>query len=288
MNILFAFLLLMKLTAAAQDSSSAVVVEDMLGSFDDAASLSIAPNGIAFVADKHSSKIYSLSFHNQQIRSFGGSGWGEYAFDTPVDVTATFLLELFVVDRNNRRVQQFDRTLNFVQSYDENLDARTIGKFLPQSAAISRAGNLFILELDGKRILKLNGRKQIEKIFGIISDGKGRLQMPIDLSITDANQVFVLDDYTVKMYDEYGNYISSVLLKKDTKWKTLSTFSNGFLVTSPQEILLFSNENTLLSTLQMQNFFGMNSEERFVDAALVDTKLYVLTQHHLYRCSIQP
>lgn len=260
----------------------------MWGEFEDAVSLSIAPNGSAYVADKHSAKIYWFSFQKKKIHSFGGSGWGDYSFDTPVDIMATFLLELYVVDANNRRVQQFDRSLNFVQTYDENLDERTVGKFLPRSVAVSRFGNIFILETDGHRVIKLNTRKQVERIFGTVGDGKGRLQAPLDLCITPDGKVLVLDDYKVKIFDEYGNFISSIMLADDIEWKSISSYANGFLVTALHQINLYSGENAVLTEIPIKNILSLQGENLLSDAAIVDSTLYVLTQHHLFRCSLSP
>ncbi len=58
-------------------------------------------------------EIVKLDTLNNALKSIGGYGWSNSTFDEPVDIYATDL-RVYVTDKNNNRVQVFDKDLNFL------------------------------------------------------------------------------------------------------------------------------------------------------------------------------
>ena len=103
------------------------VFEGQIGSFRNASSFCITSAGFFYVTDKTSDEVFRLDTLGNKLQDTGGYGWTESTFDQPVDVFAT-PLNVYVSDKNNHRIQRFDKNLNFIsQLYtrdDPNNDER--------------------------------------------------------------------------------------------------------------------------------------------------------------------
>jgi hypothetical protein len=117
-------------------------------------------------------------------------------------------------------------------------------------------------------------------------DGAGALTKPVDIDITGNDEVTVLDQNMVKVYDVYGNFLRTIMLP-GSAWSSISAFDGRFIVTSPDVLLLLSADGRQRQRIDRQNLFGLPSGAVMVDAALLGDFLYILTGAGLYRCSIQ-
>ncbi len=86
-----------------------------IGKFKDASSFSVSPSGFIYITDSGSDEIYKIDTLGKVVKNFGGYGWDNELFDNPVDVFATDL-SVYVCDKNNHRIQRFDKDLNFISS----------------------------------------------------------------------------------------------------------------------------------------------------------------------------
>src|SRR5690606_7499140 len=86
-----------------------------IGVFRAANSFYITAAGIIYVTDKGNNELISLDTLGNVLQSTGGYGSTETTFDEPADVLAT-PLSIYIADKNNHRIQRFDRNLNFVSS----------------------------------------------------------------------------------------------------------------------------------------------------------------------------
>ena len=271
---------------APADSTVSGVVHSSVEIFESARSLSIAPNGELYCIDGKRNTVYHLSGDGTVLNTIGGQGWGQHEFDAPTDVTSTFLLEVFVTDYNNRRIQRYDRDLHYVQTFDESTLPPSIGRFQPFASAVSRHGEFFIVEKDGKRILKLNRRNQLETEFGTFRDGIGALEQPVDIAITSADEVVVLDKRKIAWYDTFGNVLRTIPLD-DRDWKSIHASPGFFVVASSSKIIIITADGRVRRTLIAGAVIGIPAQAEFNDAAIVGEYLFILTGTGLFRCSLQ-
>ncbi len=279
--------------ASEPDSSAALpaggVVDFTYGSFVNAASFALGADGSLFVLDGGNNALTQFSAGGSVVKSVGGKGWGNFEFDQPTGVCASFPLNIYVADYNNRRVQEFDRKLNYVQSFTEqNLPSSYSGEFYPAACGISSQGELFILETQGKRVLKFDQNQIFQMEFGSYSWGVGALSDPRDITVTPADRVFVLDAHRVVAYDIFGNYVDSFSLLSPESPKAISSTKDNVVVTFPSSIKVFSLDGRPQLQISSQAVIGLPPDSEFRGALLVpsqkatDTpKIVILTGHEI-------
>ena len=181
--------------------------ERSFGDFENAASFYINPVGNISVADIDTDEIYVLDTLGNMIHSIGGYGWSNSAFDTPVDIFAD-ALTIFVADKNNHRIQRFDKNLNFifqVSTREREIEEESFG--YPLSAVTSNLGDIFILDSENSRIIKFDLFGNFLQNFGGYDYGNYSLEQPKQLAVSMQNNIFVIDKNQIIIFDAYGNGI---------------------------------------------------------------------------------
>lgn len=252
---------------------------------DQPTAFSEASSGRFFVVAQSKSVLESFHFGDGLIRTIGGHGIGNYEFDNPTDVSSSFLLDVYVTDYNNRRIQRFDKNLNYIQTYDETTISGEIGGFQPRACALSSKGELFVIESDEKRILRINNRNQLISEFGTYKDGDGALTEPKDIAVSQSDEIFVLDQSKIIAYDQFGNYLRAIALPAE-EWKNIQANGTALTATSPDQIFIRMFGSDEQTTLTHSSFAGISSEEQFVDASFDNNSLIVLTTSTLYYCTV--
>src|SRR5690606_20929107 len=83
------------------------------GEFESAAAFIINPSGIMYITDGGTNEVYSYDTTGTLLKETGGYGWEEDTFDDPVDISASSL-NVYVCDKNNHRIQRYDKDLNYI------------------------------------------------------------------------------------------------------------------------------------------------------------------------------
>ncbi len=178
------------------------------GTFTDASAFAMDPTGNFFVLEMGPDRVFKLSGDGTKLVEIGGYGWSDHTFDHPMDICAQNGLDVYVADYNNHRIQRFDKNLNFVSSFEAPLDLRDEQAFgYPKSVAISNSGFLFFIDGDNKQIIKLTNANEIERTFGGVGSGEGKLENPSRIRVDAQDRVYVLDGRTIVVFDLYGNYL---------------------------------------------------------------------------------
>ena len=277
------------LSPADSALSGGFAVDYTFGNFGNASSFSIGSDGSLFVLDEGNNALTQFASDGSTIKTIGGKGWGNFEFDQPAGVCSSFPLNIYVADYNNRRVQQFDRKLNYVQSLtDQNLPSTYSGEFYPNGCAISSQGELFILEAQGKRVLKFDQNQNFQAEFGSYSAGAGTLSDPRDITMAPSDRIFVLDAHQVIGYDVFGNYLNSFQLVSPETPKGISSTKDEVVVTYPSSIKVFSWDGRPQFQVSSQMVAGLpaNSEYRGAILGPADKnaafrKIIILTNHEV-------
>jgi len=268
--------------AALHAQAASAVVDREFGSFDNAVSLSVSANGDLMVLDAGRNQLLQLSQAGDVVKTIGGRGWGDLEFDSPTDVSANIGLNVYIADYNNRRVQRFDRKMNFVQSFTaDNIVPALSGSFYPRAVALSAQGELFIVESDGRRILKFDPAQHMEREFGGFNAGDGALTNPKDISVAADGKVIVLDEKRVVEFDTYANFLLSFPIDSLSSCSSICCTATGMLVAGPEKIIAYSFGGEKKFELSGRSLVGLQNIEEFRDAGVFGPSLYLLTQHSI-------
>lgn len=180
-------------------------------------SFAISLTGDLYIADTGHNRLVKLNAKGDYVTHVGGFGWKSGQFDMPVDVTCPDALNVYVADRNNQRIQRYDKNLEYISSLgssretalssDQNKKAFDLG--YPAGVAVSSQGDLFCTDGERNVIRKINRFGSVESTFGGFSEGRGKLIHPTRVKVT-RRFVYVVDESRIVVYDYYGNFISDV------------------------------------------------------------------------------
>lgn len=247
--------------------------QQSIGNFYDASAFYLVPNGFIYVTDKENDEVIQLDTLGNVLKDVGGFGWNQSQFDEPVDVFAD-PLSVYVTDKNNHRIQRFDRNLNFIsQLYTRENDNPDERFGYPLSCAVSNQGDLYVLDSENKRILKFDLFGNFKLQFGGIDAGKFALKNPASMSISSDGIIFVSDQNSILTYDQFGNGITK--LEFDEQINSLEIIFDRITVVLKNKILFArtTQENFEFYNLMLED----KVDEKIVSSVLFNDKLYILT-----------
>ncbi|MDW8018830.1 MAG: NHL repeat-containing protein [Chloroherpetonaceae bacterium] len=216
---------------AAQEEPSARILP--VAEFQQARAIAVTPLGEIFVLDGALSRLYKLDPTGKKLAHVGGFGIDREAFDMPLDLT-TDGLNVFIADRGNQRISQFDRYLNFVTLLQNRptplVPFGTISEstnsasqlWRPISVSILGQGDLYILDEAQRQVIRINPLTFAAEIqqrqnpnqfqFGGFDAGAGNLIEPRCLQTSRSGKIFVADvgRNAVVVYDMFGNYVTEL------------------------------------------------------------------------------
>lgn len=246
-----------------------------LGSFASASSFSYNPAGFFFITDAYTNELIKIDSSGNRLTDIGGYGWQGGSFDNPIDVYAT-TLNVYVADKNNNRIQIFDKDLNFITSFsNEGEQDETFG--YPLSCCVSPNGELFILDGENKKIIRFdqNGRFLLQ--FGRFDSGEFVLSDPITLTITQDSKLVVLDDTDLVFYDQFGTGITRISVKNQIR--NINVTFDKMVLTSDQKV--FSSDLSSASPRIDELILPESDWDNFVEGILIGDKLYLLTSKNI-------
>jgi hypothetical protein len=252
--------------------------ERSFGDFENASSFYINPVGYIFVTDIDTDEIYVLDTLGNMIHSIGGYGWSNSAFDSPVDIFAD-ALTIFVADKNNHRIQRFDKNLNFifqVSTREREIEEQSFG--YPLSAVTSNLGDIFILDSENSRIIKFDLFGNFLQNFGGYDYGNYSMQQPKQLAVSMQNNIFVIDNKQIIIFDAYGNGIGKA--EGNENFISIRIIFNWLTVCTEDKIYL---ANLKYPDLNIKDVIleGVDYNPGIVSAIVFNSKLYVLCKNNI-------
>lgn len=181
------------------------------GQFKNPNAISIDLAGAVYVCDTDNNRIQKFDKNGKFLRQIGGFGWDREQFHHPMDIHARSALDIFIADYQNQRIERYDRELNFISSlipydtWDEKFQFTR-----PVGIAFSNQRELFILDEENPRVIKINSFGEPEFCFGDFNWGKGQLKKPAQIEIARDEKIFVSDSEAklIHVFDYFGNYLA--------------------------------------------------------------------------------
>src|SRR3990170_1004616 len=249
------------------------------GKFTSASAFSITSSGFIYIADDGDDSLIKLDTLGNVIKEIGGYGWGESAFDTPTDVFAN-PLNVYICDKQNHRVQAFDKDLNFISELSTRERDNPEERFgYPLSCALSSMGDLYVLDSENIRVLKFDLFGNFIQNFGGFDWGTFSLKNPKKLAINFGNSILVLDDSVLIIYDQFGNGKDKINL--GNTFTSLKISSGTLILNNDNEIYIGSfviGEN-ILSKIDL---IGLEDGLKILSCSVFNNKLYVLTPNEIF------
>jgi DNA-binding beta-propeller fold protein YncE len=259
-------------------SAQSFVYHSSIGKFKDATSFYITSSGFIYVTDASTDEVYKLDTLGNVLKYAGGYGWDGGLFDDPSDVFAN-PLSVYVCDKNNHRIERFDKYLNYI-SLLYTRDSDTSGERFgyPLSCAVSQQGDLYILDSENKRIVKFDLFGNFVLNFGGYDAGKYALSDPQKLAISQNNDIYVIDDKRIVIFDQYGNGLA--ILNSDEKVKGINIIFNNLTVNTDSKILFanLTSPELILNTLSLT---GIDLTGKIISSFIFNNKLYLLTGNEI-------
>ena len=269
------YLSILLLVAESCVLSQTIVYNGQIGSFSSAKSFSINSLGHIYVSDVSSNEITKLDTLGKVIKTIGGYGWNESSFDYPVDVFAT-PLNIYVADKNNNRIQLFDKDLNFLSFLStQNSDDDKIKFRYPLSSAVSSQGDVFILDSDNNRILKFNSSWEYQTSIGSFDAGSFALVNPKQFTITTDAKIIVIDSGNLVLFDQFGNGIKKIQFQFEPE--NINATFQTICVNDKSQIAYFADTDLELNSLNPA-IFNPELEDDIEDSFIYNSKLYLLTK----------
>lgn len=251
------------------------------GKFKSANSFAIDLNSNFYVADQMENSIYKLDSLGNKIIEIGGYGWESSTFDNPSYIF-TNTLSVYVADKNNNRIQRFDKDLNFISEYNGSDENSELGFAYPICVVISRIGDLFILDSDNNRILKFNLTGEYLYEIGGNNAGNLAINNPKNFTIDANGNLYVLDENDIKIFDEYGNgqfKIDAIIDAEKIK------YFNHYLWIIKKDMLVKLSLLNRKNILEFNYFPNINDEE-IKDIEVRNGFLFVLTTRRIIKYKI--
>ena len=262
------------------------------GQFRDPSGFSVDPSGYLYVADTDNHRIQKLDSLGRFIAEIGGFGWAKEQFDCPVAVSARNGLDVLVADNNNQRIERYDKDLHYLSSFVSQEEWPEHLRFgFPMDVDLSSQGELFCLDGENHRVLKLDVLGNPLLSFGDFDSGEGRLVRPQRLLVTGAGRIYVSDEeqHRIVVFDIHGNYLHHLgedILDRPSGMAWL--FPSTLIVVDggKRKIILFHSSGAVTGSIDA----GTEKEEVLVepvDVAVWKERIYVLDKKgnciHVYR-----
>ncbi len=257
-----------------------------IGNFKRASALSIDPLNNLYVIDRGVNEIIKIEKHNNKIQKTGGQGWKGAALDEPIDINTPNGLDIYVADYGNHRIIRYDRNLNYISSYPTEEKTQSVERIFgfPRSIAFSRFGDLFILDGENNRILKINSSNKIERTFGGVTAGKGRLIKPSKIRVNNRDRVYVLDSNQILIFDIFGNYIKTIAQGIFTRLHSIALNKDTLYALDSCSIKILGLDGTLNMEINIPSQINENITE-IIDFAVRSDVIYLLTVHRIFKFS---
>jgi DNA-binding beta-propeller fold protein YncE len=264
--------------------------------FSSGRSIAVDLSGRVYVVDAVRNTIYLFDADGQAITSFGGSGTNEGQFDDPTDIDPTTGLLINVADGGNSRIQRFSRDFRFIENLPVSSQAGSGGDRSPSfrpgagrvvmpadgypvAVASSREDDLFVIEDISRRVLKWDRDRRNRWQIGQSLNRSENLVHPVDLAIA-GDLLYVADQgrKAIVVFDLFGLYVRAVAEGRLNDIASVAVDNGTVFAILPAGIMVFNTEGRLERSVHVI----IPGNERIVDAATGNGRVYLLTERHLY------
>ena len=265
----FVFFLFLVFDADARQTETLVPIG---GSFQNAVSVDVTPRGTLFIVEKDRHRFLVLNQEGTRIDSTGNQGRGNYQFDRPLSIDATNGLKIYVADRNNNRVQIFDRRYQFLSSVTA-AQIRDVSRFRPEIVAVNRMGELLVYNSERHQIHKFDSNGNFEMTF----DLRSNLIRNVDKMTVSQNQMMILEKSTGTLHRFNFEGIYESFLGGFGNAKTIRHFKGSLWRVEDGRLLRLNRVGEVTEEYKFDAGLSVS------DFVIFENSAYLLTPDTLYK-----
>jgi hypothetical protein len=259
-------------------SAQRAVKLDRVATLQQPVDFTVTEQGIIYVIEGSTSEIIKFSPEGTIQKQSGGFGWDAGLFDAPVALFNN-IISVFVTDKNNHRVQQFDKDLNYIGSLLTTPTDQTNATEIryPIDCLVAPQGDYFILDSENKRIVKFDPFGKFQLDFGGINWGSFALQSPRRFVPGSSEYIGVLEANKVVLYSLFGTGLRFIPVP--------DSVSSAYLVNN----LLYCAGNKKVTVINFEDATAapdireLPVENDVLKIEYKNNSLYILTTTAIYR-----
>jgi DNA-binding beta-propeller fold protein YncE len=179
------------------------------------AAVAVDASGFCYVADFKKNCIFIYDPQGHFVKTFGTHGREDGQFIHCLNIKTGPDGGLWVVDRDNHRVQKFDTNGNFLLNFGKfGRDKDGSGCFdNPSDIAFDSQGFMYVTDELNSRVQKFDSHGNFISIFGKTATKEGILIRPRGIAIDGQDRVYVTDSFkdVVIVFDGYGRYLFYII-----------------------------------------------------------------------------
>ncbi len=252
--------------------SQSLIHKRDVGLFESSSAISLNQSGNIYVSDATRNEIIKLDSLGNVLKSIGGYGWESSLFDNPSDIFSN-ILQVFVADKNNNRIQIFDKDLNFISQLSNSNNTQN-GFMYPTSISVSHQGDIYILDSENKKVIKYNSKGNFISVIGSFDSGAYMLKNPIKIFFDENNYLIVLEPNQIIIFDQFGLGIGKIALSFDAT--NINMFSKDALLVNNNKSLFLVNNYLSKGNTEIKNI-NLPFENGIVDLSIYQNTIYFLT-----------
>ena len=179
---------------------------------DDIQGIAVDDNGVMYISDGSSHKVFKVSSDHKLLKAVGGYGSASGRFKDP-DGIALFGHRVFVCDYKNYRVKIYDTDLNLLDYFGSRGSGQ--GKFNgPIDIASDQDGCLYITDYVNDRVEVFSPSGSYLRSIGRSGRGPGEFDRPYGIHLHN-DYVYITDwgNDRVSVFTKSGLFISSFDMK---------------------------------------------------------------------------
>jgi tripartite motif-containing protein 71 len=145
------------------------------------------------------------------VSSFGSSGTGQGQFSHPADVAIDQKGDVWVADKGNNRVEEFDEAGELLRTVGSSGSGN--GQFSgPRALAVDPKGDAWVVDSGHGRVEEFNEKGEFMKTSGSSGTGNGQLSSAEGIAVDAKGDVWVADTYNARLeeFNEAGEFIRAV------------------------------------------------------------------------------
>jgi hypothetical protein len=257
--------------------AQSVTLTTILSGLNDANSVYATSDGRLFIIESGKHRLLITNFDGVKLDSLGNQGTGNYQFNHPADVDATNGLRIYVADKNNRRVQIYDRRMQYLTTLGGRSLSGESAQAEPLFLAVSPLRDLFVYDADRRVLISFDPNGvQLNRVLARELD----IRSVDGLQVSSSN-VFIMDQ------------TSGIIHRLDHNLRYIS-FTGGFTklrgITHNQGILWAVDDNKILKLndqgrADAEYLFPLPVEIR--DITFNGNHLFILNSNSVIRATLQ-
>lgn len=136
--------------------AQSVTLTTILSDLHDSQSIDATTDGRLFIIETGKHRLLITDFNGLKQDSLGNQGYGNYQLNNPTNVDATNGLRVYIADKNNKRVQIYDRRLQYLTTIGGRSVSGEQAQVEPAFLAVSPLRDLFIFDADRKELISFD------------------------------------------------------------------------------------------------------------------------------------